>query len=140
MKKDVHYLDGSVDRLQIDDNGVLSRMVSARLDLPVSQRLLNQPFRLSVIKRCWEDQLRLNGRCVSMMERKNVVDVVVGDDFVAETDLWLACEILQKQIDCIGGKKENIVIPRVAMYKTPPSRQLGIHYFVTSSHVYMLLS
>ena len=41
------------------DESVLSRLVAARLDLPASQRLLNQNFKLSVIKRCWEDQLRL---------------------------------------------------------------------------------
>lgn len=37
----------------------LSRLVAARLDLPVSQRLLKEGFKLSVIKRCWEDQLLL---------------------------------------------------------------------------------
>ncbi|CAF3600469.1 unnamed protein product [Rotaria sordida] len=45
--------------LQIPDEATLSRLVAARLDLPVSQRLLDQNFKLSVIKRCWEDQLRL---------------------------------------------------------------------------------
>jgi hypothetical protein len=38
---------------------MLSRLVAARLDLPISQRLLDQNFKLSVIKRCWEDQLQL---------------------------------------------------------------------------------
>lgn len=46
-------------RLQINDEKLLARLVAARLDLPVSQRLLDQHFKLSVIKRCWEDQLRL---------------------------------------------------------------------------------
>ena len=46
-------------QLLIPDESTLSRFVAARLDLPVSQRLLDQNFKLSVIKRCWEDQLRL---------------------------------------------------------------------------------
>lgn len=46
-------------RLQIADERFLVRLVAARLDLAVSQRLLDHPFKLSIIKRCWEDQLRL---------------------------------------------------------------------------------
>jgi hypothetical protein len=46
-------------RLLIPDESTLSRLVAARLDLPISQSLLNQNFKLSIIKRCWEDQLRL---------------------------------------------------------------------------------
>lgn len=45
--------------LNITDESTLSRLVAARLDRPVSQRLLDTNFKLSVIKRCWEDQLRL---------------------------------------------------------------------------------
>lgn len=37
---------------------MLSRLVAARLDLSNSQKLLDQGFKLSVIKRCWEDQLK----------------------------------------------------------------------------------
>ncbi len=46
-------------RLLISDESTLSRLVAARLDLPISQRLLDRQFKLSIIKRCWEDQLRL---------------------------------------------------------------------------------
>jgi len=53
-------------RLQITDERLLSRLVAARLDLPISQRLLDQNFKLSVIKRCWEDQLQLK------REKKNI--------------------------------------------------------------------
>lgn len=41
--------------------------------------------------------------------------MIVDDDFVSDCDLRMACEILQKQITCIDGKKENIVIPSVKM-------------------------
>jgi hypothetical protein len=37
------------------------------------------------------------------------------DDFVSECDLLVACLVLQKQIEHIDGKKENIVIPRLRM-------------------------
>ncbi|CAF1009867.1 unnamed protein product [Didymodactylos carnosus] len=80
-------------QLQISDESALSRLVSARLDLPVSQRLLNK-FKLSIIKRVYEDQLRLK-----------------LDDFETDGDMHMACVILQKQIQIIDGKKENIVIP-----------------------------
>jgi hypothetical protein len=46
-------------QLLIPDESTLSRLVAARLDLPISQSLLNKNFKLSIIKRCWEDQLRL---------------------------------------------------------------------------------
>ncbi|CAF1538318.1 unnamed protein product, partial [Rotaria sordida] len=84
--------------LLIPDESTLSRLVAARLDLPISQRLLDQNFQLSIIKRCWEDQLRIK-----------------RDDFVSDTDLYVACLILRKQIDYIGGKKENIIIPSIKM-------------------------
>ncbi|CAM4941620.1 unnamed protein product [Rotaria socialis] len=87
-------------QLLIPDESTLSRLVAARLDLPISQRLLKQNFKLSIIKRCWEDQLRLK-----------------HDDFVSESDLYMACLILQRQIEHINGKKENIIIPSIAMKK-----------------------
>ncbi|CAF1597300.1 unnamed protein product [Didymodactylos carnosus] len=87
-------------QLQILDESTLSRSVAARLDLPISQNLLNKNFKLSIIKRCYEDQLRLK-----------------GDDFVSDCDLLLAYTILQKQIEHIDGKKENIIIPSVYMKK-----------------------
>ncbi|CAF0949526.1 unnamed protein product [Adineta steineri] len=86
-------------QLLIPDESTLSRLVAARLDLPISQSLLKE-FKLSIIKRCWEDQLRLK-----------------RDDFLTDSDLRMACKILQKQIEHIDGKKENIVIPSVQMKK-----------------------
>lgn len=77
------------------DETLLNRMVAARLDLPVSQDLLNKNFRLSIIRRVWEDQLRIK-----------------HDDFVDDVDVHLACHILQKQIDIINGNKDNIIIPK----------------------------
>ncbi|CAF1565547.1 unnamed protein product, partial [Didymodactylos carnosus] len=82
-----------VRQLQIPDDSTLSRLVAARLDLPISQGLLNK-FKLSVVKRCYEDQLKLK-----------------LDDFSSDSDFHMACMILQKQIEIIDGKKENIIIP-----------------------------
>ncbi|CAF2499447.1 unnamed protein product [Rotaria sp. Silwood2] len=87
-------------QLLIPDESTLSRLVAARLDLPISQSLLAKNFKLSIIKRCWEDQLRLK-----------------QDDFVSDSDLHMACTILQKQIERIDGKKENIIIPSIKMKK-----------------------
>ena len=41
------------------DESTLSRLVAARLDLLISQRLLKENVSPSIIKKCWEDQLRL---------------------------------------------------------------------------------
>jgi hypothetical protein len=51
-------------QLQINDATTLSRFVAARLDLSISQNLLNQNYKLSVIKRCWEDQLKLKRKSI----------------------------------------------------------------------------
>jgi len=96
--------------LLIPDESTLSRLVAARLDLPISQRLLDQNFKLSIIKRCWEDQLRLK-----------------QDDFATECDLFIACTILQKQIEHIDGKKENIVIPSIKMNQIREQNEARLH-------------
>jgi hypothetical protein len=45
------------------DSSTLSRLVDARLHLPIFQRLLKE-FKLAVIKRCWEDQLRIKCKLI----------------------------------------------------------------------------
>ncbi|CAF1575186.1 unnamed protein product [Adineta steineri] len=94
------HSDSSINtsQLLVSDENTLSRLVAARLDLPISQQLLSQNFKLSIIKRCWEDQLRLK-----------------QDDFTSDTDLLIACIILQKQIIHIDGNKENIIVPSMRM-------------------------
>ena len=44
---------------------------------------------------------------------------------MSDCDLWMACTIIQKQIDCINGKKENIIVPSVAMRKIREREQTG---------------
>jgi hypothetical protein len=46
-------------QLLIPDKSTLARLVTDRLNLPISQRLLDKGFNLSIIKRSWEDQLLL---------------------------------------------------------------------------------
>ncbi|CAF1340798.1 unnamed protein product [Rotaria sordida] len=41
--------------------------------------------------------------------------VKADDDFVSDCDLFIVCIILQKQIEHIGGNKNNIIIPSVKM-------------------------
>ncbi|CAF3690536.1 unnamed protein product [Adineta steineri] len=85
-------------QLNIPNDSILSSLVASRLDLPSSRSMFDQNFKLSIVKRCWEDQLRLK-----------------RDDFVSDADLFVACTILQKQMQHIDGKKENIIIPSIAM-------------------------
>ncbi len=42
---------------------------------------------------------------------------ILGDDFLDDCDLLVAAIVLQKQIEYIDGKKENIITPNVAMKK-----------------------
>ncbi|CAF1063665.1 unnamed protein product [Adineta steineri] len=101
-------------QLSIPDESTLSRLVAARLELPISQRLLDKKIKLSIIKRCWEDQLRLK-----------------QEDFISGCDLYIACLILQKQIEHINGKKENIVVPSIKMKQIREqiqNQQNAIHF------------
>ncbi|CAF1023344.1 unnamed protein product [Didymodactylos carnosus] len=93
QKKNSTHSETNSSQTQIPDDVLLSKLVAARLDLPVAQRLMDK-FRMSIIKRCYEDQLRLK-----------------LDDFSTDSDLYLACLILQKQIEIIDGKRDNIIIP-----------------------------
>ncbi|UJR32812.1 hypothetical protein I4U23_020274 [Adineta vaga] len=93
-------------KLYIPDEGTLSRLVAARIDLPISQQLLKQNFKQSVIKRCWEDQLRLK-----------------QDDFISDCDLYIACIILQKQIEHINGDKTKIIIPSIKIKEIENNEQ-----------------
>jgi hypothetical protein len=48
---------------------------------------------------------------------------IVGEDFVSDCDLLMACRILQKQIEGIDGKQKNIIVPSVAMRKLREKEQ-----------------
>lgn len=75
------------------DENQIARLVVARLDLPET-RLLLKRFPQNVVRRCIEDQFRLN-----------------NDDFASNADMMMACVILKKQIDIIQGCAENIKVP-----------------------------
>ncbi|CAF4639254.1 unnamed protein product, partial [Rotaria sp. Silwood2] len=53
-----------------------------------------------------------------------IIDIVIlEEDFETDSDLWIACTILQKQIDFINGKKENIIVPSVRMQRIRDQQQ-----------------
>ena len=39
-----------------------------------------------------------------------LLNFILDDDFIDDCDLLVVAIILQKQIECIDGKKENIII------------------------------
>jgi len=82
----------SIEKNDIDKE-TLIRLVNARLDLPNVERLRTK-YKLSVIKRCIEDQLKMN-----------------HDDFKSDKDFEMACFLLQKQIDTIQGNPDKIITP-----------------------------
>ncbi len=73
----------------------LSRIIAARLDLPIVERLRSK-YQMAIIKRCIEDQWRIK-----------------NDDFLSDTDLTMACLILQKQIEIIKGCKDKLIVPSI---------------------------
>jgi len=64
---------------------------------------------LSVIKRCFEDQLKNN-----------------QDDFESDNELSMACFILQKQIDIIQSDPDKVI--------TPSQNQILVNSYETSDN------
>ncbi|CAF0953260.1 unnamed protein product [Rotaria sordida] len=81
-----------IEKNNIDKENLM-RLVNARLDLPITQRLCTQ-YRPSIIKRCFEQQWKIN-----------------HDDFSSDDDLIMACFILQKQYDACQENSNNLIIP-----------------------------
>ncbi|CAF1212185.1 unnamed protein product [Rotaria sordida] len=104
-------------KLYIFDEEKLSHLVAARLKLPMSQKWLAQHFQLSIIKLCWENQLRLN-----------------HVDFESEGDLLVAYIVLQNQMIHIDKRKEHIIIPAEKMREIHErqQQQSGTRASVTS--------
>ncbi|CAF0905286.1 unnamed protein product [Adineta ricciae] len=102
-------------QLIIPDEITLSQLVAARLDLPVSRRLLSQNFKVILLKRVWKDHLCL--RCDSL------------DNPIA---LWMYCTILQRQIEVTCGNKDSIIVPRVAMQTLLEKELAGIGILINT--------
>jgi len=91
----------------IFDETTCQRMVAARLDLPITQKLLSEKFLVN--------HSTLLGRSTSTewydlfinLSQIHYFYFYLGDDFVSNSDLKTACMILQKQIECINGNKET---------------------------------
>ena len=105
----------NLGQLVIPDESTLTRFVAARLDLPVSQQLLSKDLKLSIIKRCWEDQLRIKRKLNVKKNFSSHSFHYLGDDFQYDVDLYMACTILKKQIEHIDGKRDKIIIPTIKM-------------------------
>jgi len=48
------------------------------------------------------------------------------NDFATDCDLLIACIILQKQIDHINGRQENIIVPSVKMKMIRETEQFSM--------------
>jgi hypothetical protein len=95
-------------------NNGLSPLVEACLDLPISRNLLAQNFKLSTIRRCWEDQLKSKSNIKSIFISKSItlfLFLFSDDDFPTDADLLVACMIIEKQIELGAEEGKNIIIP-----------------------------
>lgn len=45
------------------DDALLSRYVAARLDLFITQMQIDRGVKVTILKRCWEDQIRIKRKC-----------------------------------------------------------------------------
>ncbi|CAF2697414.1 unnamed protein product [Rotaria sp. Silwood2] len=82
----------TIEKHNIDKETIM-RLVNARLDLPIAQRLRTQ-YSYSIVRRCFEEQWKIN-----------------HDDFSSDNDLIMACFILQKQIDACQENSNKLIIP-----------------------------
>ncbi|CAF4120500.1 unnamed protein product [Rotaria socialis] len=76
-------------------NDEIDRMVKARLDLPVVEKLRQENYSMAIIRKVYEMQLRFK-----------------KDDFKSDVDLRIACLILDKQVKLINGNEANILVPQ----------------------------
>lgn len=76
-------------------NEEIERMVKARLDLPIVEKLRQENISMAIIRKVFDMQLRFK-----------------KDDFRSDLDLRIACVILEKQVKLINGNESNILIPR----------------------------
>lgn len=51
---------------------------------------------------------------------------ISDNDFLDYCDLFVACLVLQKQIEHINGKKDNLIVPSEAMNKIRAKEREGI--------------
>jgi len=90
-------------------NDEIDRMVKARLDLPVVEKLRQEGYSMAIIRKVYEMQLRFK-----------------KDDFKTDVDLRVACLILDKQVKLINGNEANILIPKNWMKKYIEDQVKGI--------------
>lgn len=76
-------------------NEEIERMVKARLDLPIVEKLREENVSMAIIRKVLDMQLRFK-----------------KDDFRSDLDLRIACLILDKQVKLINGNEGNILIAR----------------------------
>ncbi len=99
--------------------------------MSVSKNLVAEGFDLSIIESCYENQFRLTGKiksCFHIKRRKFYLISFLGDDFVDDCDLRMACMILRKQIELIDGKEENIIILMTETDADPTTTMLNFLY------------
>ncbi|CAF2994511.1 unnamed protein product [Rotaria sp. Silwood2] len=104
LYREIQQVEGRRDN--DNDEVTFSSHIRSRLDLPISKNLLARGFPLSIIKRCYKAQFDLK-----------------HEDFVSDSDLLVACMILQKQIEHID---EEIIIPHVKMNQIREQQEIGI--------------
>lgn len=91
-------------------NDEIDRMVKARLDLPVVEKLRQEGYSMAIIRKVYEMQLRFK-----------------KDDFKTDVDLRVACLILDKQVKLINGNEANILVPQQWLKKYLEDQAKGIN-------------
>ncbi|CAF3578311.1 unnamed protein product [Rotaria sordida] len=78
----------------------IDKMVKARLDLPIVEKLRKLGFTMAIIRKAFEIQLKNK-----------------HDDFQSDNDLRMACLMLHQQVKLINGNENNLLIPQDWMKK-----------------------
>ncbi|CAF1315026.1 unnamed protein product [Didymodactylos carnosus] len=89
----------------------IDRMVSARLDLPIVEKLRNEGYTISII-----NSLIIVYLIYSYM-------YFIEDDFKTDTDLRIACYVLNKQVQLINGNEDRIIVPQKRLKDSSETRE-----------------
>ena len=132
-------------------NDEIDRMVKARLDLPVVEKLRQEGYSMAIIRYISiiyfkkidmlflifsiEKYMKCNYdlKVVLLLKKlinvhdKNFVLFLIEDDFKTDVDLRVACLILDKQVKLINGNEANILIPQNWMKKYLEDQEAGTH-------------
>ncbi|UJR30815.1 hypothetical protein I4U23_018333 [Adineta vaga] len=95
LKTQQNNVTNQKSQINLWTNDEIDRMVKARLDLPIIEKLRQTGFTMPIIRKSFEMQLKFK-----------------KDDFKTDNDLRYGCLILHQQVKLINGNDSIILVPQ----------------------------